>query len=680
MQTTYMDAKCINLILQLLNTSDFISTQKLSEKMNISQRSMYYYMCRINKWLSENDIPELAVVRNKGILIDEQTKKKIWACLGEQDTENGYIYSPTERVQIFICSIIASKEPVLVDTLADYCRVSRNSVFNDLKVVKNQLMKYGLQLDYQQKKGYSIKGNEINIRVFYLQTYRKLKAVFTRESLRFIDWGRVEYNDEILRKLEKELKVEFTSDTREALAILIPILEQNRGNLQLENVRIEDIQRKKEFQSVERHFPHLDFKEKIYLCLYLLGGRLANTSEDILEDVENEQIYEITRSLVTEFEKKACVQFEEKHELERQLFMHIKTSVYRYQFGIQSLDFMNEDIQKEYPDLFAITRIVSKYLENQIGMPISDSEVSYLALHFGAHLPVSACTNGKTRVLVVCANGISTGNMLRREILRLFPKAEVVGVQSSDRLVNPQIQCDFIVSTLKFASVVPVIVVHPILTAQDRKLLAGYLGEQDEASRIRSDELVDILRPFIKEGNMDDAKNGIDRYLAKFRNPADKMYLDKNKKGLLDIITSDRVEIHNEKYIWTKAIWRSAARLLEIRSVEPQYIDNIIEQLRYYGNYMFIMDGVLLAHTKTEFGAKKLDCEIHFFKQPIPFSGQDKARVIITLSAIDNESHLKLLKDLLTIFQNETAIASIMACTTKIEILEAFESLLANAQ
>ena len=680
MQMIYMNAKCINLILQLLNTDEYISTQELSEKMNISQRSMYYYMCRINKWLLENDIPEVTVVRNKGVLINEQTKKRIWECLGEQDTENGYIYSPTERVQIFICSIIASKEPVLVDTLADYCKISRNSVFNDLKVVENKLMKYGLKLDYQQKKGYFIKGNETNIRVFYLQTYRKLKAVFTRESLRFIDWEQVESNNEIFRKLEKELKVELTPDTREALAILLPILEQNRGNLQLENVKIEEIQRKKEFQSVAKHFPNLDFKEKIYLCLYLLSARLANASDDILEDVENEQIYEITKSLITEFEKKACVQFEEKHELERQLFVHIKTSMYRYRFGIQSLDFLNEDIKKEYPDLFAITRIVSKYLENQIGMPISDSEVSYLALHFGSHLPIRTCTNGKTRVLVVCANGISTGNMLRREILRLFPKAEVVGVQSSDRLVNPQLQCDFIVSTIKFASIVPVIVVNPIMTAQDRKLLAGYLGEQDERIRISADALVDVLRPFISEGNIDDAKNNIDKYLTRLRNPADDMHLDNNKKGLLDIITSDRVEIHNEQYIWTKAIWRSAARLLETRSIEPQYIEHIIDQLRYYGNYMFIMDGVLLAHTKTEFGAKKLDCEIHFFKQPIPFSGQDKARVIITLSAIDNESHLKLLKDLLTIFQNETAIASIMACTTKIEILEAFENLLGDTQ
>ena len=109
-------------------------------------------------------------------------------------------------------------------------------------------------------------------------------------------------------------------------------------------------------------------------------------------------------------------------------------------------------------------------------------------------------------------------------------------------------------------------------------------------------------------------------------------------------------------------------------------MEHIIEQLRYYGNYMFIMDGVVLAHTKTEFGAKNLDCEIHFFKQAVAFSGNDKARVIITLSAIDNESHLKLLNDLLTIFSNAVAIENIMACTTQIEILEVFESLLSDAK
>ena len=66
--------------------------------------------------------------------------------------------------------------------------------------------------------------------------------------------------------------------------------------------------------------------------------------------------------------------------------------------------------------MFEITKIVSRYLEQMIGMPIPDSEVAYLALHFGAHLKVSKYRGIRLRVLIVCVNGISTGNMIKREV------------------------------------------------------------------------------------------------------------------------------------------------------------------------------------------------------------------------------------------------------------------------
>ena len=42
-------------------------------------------------------------------------------------------------------------------------------------------------------------------------------------------------------------------------------------------------------------------------------------SEDIFENTNNEMVYEITKALVTEFEKTACVIFDNKEDLEREL-------------------------------------------------------------------------------------------------------------------------------------------------------------------------------------------------------------------------------------------------------------------------------------------------------------------------------------------------------------------------
>lgn len=57
------------------------------------------------------------------------------------------------------------------------------------------------------------------------------------------------------------------------------------------------------------------------------------------------------------------MQFEDEEELGRTLFVHINSWLYRYQYGIQLIDSMSEDIIREYPDLFDITKIVSKYIE-----------------------------------------------------------------------------------------------------------------------------------------------------------------------------------------------------------------------------------------------------------------------------------------------------------------------------
>ena len=75
---------------------------------------------------------------------------------------------------------------------------------------------------------------------------------------------------------------------------------------------------------------------------------------------------------------------------------------------------------REYSNLFNITKTVSQYLERMIGLPITDSEIAYLTLHFGAFLKIAEKKNPKLRILIVCVNGVSTGNMLKHEIERLY--------------------------------------------------------------------------------------------------------------------------------------------------------------------------------------------------------------------------------------------------------------------
>ena len=63
-----------------------------------------------------------------------------------------------------------------------------------------------------------------------------------------------------------------------------------------------------------------------------------------------------------------------------------------------------------------------------LGLPVTDSEVAYLTLHFGAFLKSAEKKNLQLRILIVCVNGVSTGNMLKHEIEKLLPEAKIVGL------------------------------------------------------------------------------------------------------------------------------------------------------------------------------------------------------------------------------------------------------------
>lgn len=654
----YLNAKCKQILQMLLESDTYISLQQIAKALHVSRRSIFYDVCRINEWLEGNGIPELEVVRGKGILLDDRVKHLIEDCAEDVGREEMYVFSPMERVRIIICSIIYSETPVYIDQLTDYCRVSRNTIFNDLRVVVNQLQDYDLNLEYKSKKGYLVSGDSIKKRAVFLLNFHELQSIFTNGGLKFIEIESIEKNIELLKAIEAELNVEYVAGNLESLAILLLMMGRGDEELYFANLKKQELKRTKEYVLIDKYFPQLIEKEKIYLCLHLLCSRVNHRADDIFENCTNQTVYEITKALVSEFERTACVAFDRREELERQLFVHISSSMYRYQYGIQFMNDMNDDIIREYPDLFEITKIVSRYLEEQIGLPIPDGEIAYLALHFGAFLSVPSRQSERTRILVVCANGVSTGKMLGRELKKMFQDVEIVGVKSASDLQNVQKICDLIVSTVKLKSVVPVVLVHPILTDHDRKTLLRYLKMNNQDERLRVDGIISAIKPYLKEGSDGQVRETLKEYL--YHEEESLLIKKEETRNLLDILTGDKIGIHGESCRWTQALWMAADCLLETGSIRAGYIESILSQLRLYGPYMFITSGVILAHAKPETGVNCLDCSLHIFREGVEFSDSSKANVIIILAAVDQESHLKVLRDIVTVFSDEGAIQEIL--------------------
>lgn len=671
-----LNQRCEQILNILTHENGYVSLRRLSEKTGVSRRSIYYDICKINEWLDEHNIEGLEPERGKGIFITSEEREKIFAALEKKEYDNYYQFTPSERVKLIICNVIQSGKAVYIEQLIDLCHVSRNTVFGDIKIVIQRLHEYNLELNYEARCGYYIKGDAIQIRALFILYYEELRPLCISGLIPFLDRSSVQDYYDKLCLLKDELRIEYVEGNLDALALLLPIMYRNLDNLQFPGLKRNELFDSLEYQMVCKYFPDLRNEEQIYLSLHLLGSRISVATDEIFEKKSDQSIYVIAKALVTEFEKTACITFERREELERALFLHICTSMYRYQYGIQFGNPMCDDIVREYPHLFEITKYVtSVYLEKMIGLPIPDSEVAYLALHFGAFMKTAENAQNHLRILIVCTNGVSTGNMLKHEIKNLLPDAEIVGVVAAPALADVQEKCDLIISTVRIRSMIPVLVVHPILTDEDRIYILSNSLVNSSQSHGEEDKLFDMMKKYVDESRYDSLKKDIQQYFDNTRTSSGNI-ISRKDCGIIDILDASRVRVFEEKMTWVDAIYQTGEMLVRNASIEESYLDAIVSQTMYYGPYMFITEHIVLAHAKAEDGVRRRDLAVAVFREPVQFPKKKMAKVVFVLSAEDNEKHLKILNDILNFAREEEHLKALEQATSISEIIALFGNIL----
>ena len=629
-----LNERCILILKMLLLNDGYMPLQEIAEDTNVSKRSIYNDIYGINEWLKEKNTPALEIVRGRGVQLPLASRAKIEKLLEEERLKSEHIFSPTQRVKVLMCYIIYSKQPLYVNHLMEYFRISRNTIFGDLRVVSSRLKEHDLELWYDSKSGYKVVGDMVRIRALFTLIFNDLKGLFENGNLTFIDKEEVFGYFQKLKSIEKALGIEYVEGKLLSLGVLLSVIYMGREPLHLPGLKREEISETKEYKLIDQHFFDLPEEERFYLCLHMLGTRLAFVDEEMFDLSVNPAIHQLSISLVSEFERIACVSFEDRKELERALYTHISTSMYRYQHGVQIEDGMSEDIIREYPNLFEITKVVTKKLEQMIGLPIVDGEVALLALHFGSRLTRGESSANQLRILIVCINGISTGNMLKQEIQQLLPRAVIVGVISKMEMLGGQEKYDLIISTVNIKSQVPVIVVRPILTNKDRE-------------QILSHKVVERSYSMSSKG----------------------FTLPMEEGSLLLKLSLSKVRVIHEEATWQNSIYLTGESLIQAGSVEERYLDDIVEQITKYGSYMFLTDEVVLAHARPDDGVNHTDISLALFKQPILFPEGNKGRLIFVLATEGQEKHLNILNDIFKLVSSQRYIDQLLGMNSSEEIL-----------
>lgn len=138
-----------------------------------------------------------------------------------------------------------------------------------------------------------------------------------------------------------------------------------------------------------------------------------------------------------------------------------------------------------------------------------------------------------------------------------------------------------------------------------------------------------------------------------------------------DVLTLDTVRARVDAKDWEEAV-RTAGDLLYRKGVvEERYIDHMVQIVKEIGPYIVLIKGVALAHARPEDGAKAIGLSLVTLKKPVYFGNKenDPVNLVFALSAVDNSSHLDLIREMALVFENEQELEQLANCETEEEML-----------
>ena len=138
----------------------------------------------------------------------------------------------------------------------------------------------------------------------------------------------------------------------------------------------------------------------------------------------------------------------------------------------------------------------------------------------------------------------------------------------------------------------------------------------------------------------------------------------------LEILSSDKVLIRDRVDDWKHAIRVASKPLLEQGYFKQQYIEKMIYSVEELGPYIEIA----IAHARPSDDVKKIGLSLLKLNHHINFSENGHhASLVFVLSAVDNEGHLEILRNLATILGDSNTVNKLLVATDIDEIINIFK-------
>lgn len=695
---------CLEIIKYMLDAESYVKVKDLSDTYKITERAIRYKLDRIDDFLSSKGFKPLERKYKTGIMIhkDQDVLNYIEKFFASY-TPFQYIFSKEERKN-FICSeLLQSDIPINICYLMSILNVSKNTIIKELNEIEVFFSEYKLKLVRKPKIGIFVEGEEKDKR--FLLSKVNSEMISVDDLFNYITTGKgnskinslqfemlfsnidLDYLDKVLRETEKELDMEFSDAAYGSLithlVIMIKRIQTDQHILLIDAPIDRQIYEKEIkiagelIKKIEKHYNILVPQEEInYIVLHILGSKILKAPANKISDEEC-SLKDVIEKLIKGMESIYGMEFkEERGHLMEGLLLHLRPALNRIKFNLTIENPLYEEIIIQYREMFENTKTVCCFLEEYIGKPINNHEISYIMLHFGAAIRNVIEKAKPYRVILVCGSGIGAANMLKSRLKEQY-YIDIVDTVSARAIkeYDPDMY-DIIISTINIPNLNEnqYIKVNALLMKNDYEKLDRKFFKlrtiKDTNQNIDIEKLMETIGKYADIDNREQLQLELLLILAE---KLDKKYTAA-ERSLKDFLNPKNIQLLVSAKNWEDVVDKGCKILKDNGSISNDYKDGIIKKLKTIGPYMAIAPGIVLLHAEVDEGALETDFSLMTLKPGIRFGKKDydPIRLAITFSSKDGKDHLQALKELTVLISDKEKIYKIINAKNKKEILELF--------
>ncbi|MCM3718315.1 BglG family transcription antiterminator [Fictibacillus phosphorivorans] len=669
------------ILIRLLQRSTHLKMNELIAQTGLTRRQLQYGIGKTNDWLESHGYRPIVYDQNAGYYLQDQVAVD---SLDIKLTKRTYVFSEEDRQTVFYLILLLSQELLSVYHFQSISGVSRNTVIKDLQRLKEVAQKSGLKIKYSKQIGYVIEGDSNQKRYVVEQLIRDVLNSGNVSLITQCVWREHEERMHDIQKqlmmFERQSGITFSDERLQELVYLFLSTDHliARGETIHSIDHWEQLTSTKEYRFVEEMTQSNTFiaewsqSEKLYATVHLMSMNRTKDASPLQES--NEDLRDLLKKVVQEFERLAFVHMHDKEQFYDQLFVHFKPAYYRLKYRVTLINNMTKRIQRVYPELYHVTKKSLSPIENVIGYPVSDDEIAYFTIHFGGWLRKQGTTlDERKRAIVVCPNGIGISNILVYTLRELFPDILFLDVLSVRDAADYPLSYDLVFSTVHLRTEALLFVVPPILEVQDKHKLRQHVMQRLYGYTLQNldvNSLIELIGQYTTIHNQSDLEKAIQTHMYTFAQKNTKLQFGEEEKPVLEeLLTTQTIQLAAKVTDWKEGIRTASKPLLELGTIEESYVESMIESIEANGPYVVITPGVAIPHARPEEGVRSLSMSLLKLDEAVEFAPGKPVRLIIVLAAADSESHLRALVQLTTLLGDPANIEDILQSKDKSVLL-----------